>query len=80
MNAMLLNLGDVMAHIIDDIQPTILAVLLAKCLAQPLSQSRAVGEGVVAGSLHRIEVSSPLTAVNWGGCKLTVRETDSPFL
>tara|TARA_B100001179_G_C18256366_1_gene260561 strand:- start:56 stop:184 length:129 start_codon:yes stop_codon:yes gene_type:complete len=32
-NAMLLNLGDVMAHIIDDIQPTILAVLLTKCLA-----------------------------------------------
>jgi hypothetical protein len=78
-NAMLLNLGDVMAHVIDDIQPAIPAVLLAKYLAQPLSQSRAVGEGVVTGSLHCIKVCRPLTAVNWGGCKLAVREADTPF-
>ena len=73
MNAMLLNLGDVMAHVIDDIQSAIPPVLLAKCLAQPLSQSRAVGEGVVTGSLHCIKVCRPLTAVNWGGCKLAVK-------
>ena len=80
MNAMLLNLGDVMAHVIDDIQSAIPPVLLAKCLAQPLSQSRAVGEGVVTGSPHRIEVGRPLTAVNRGGCELAVREADPPFL
>ncbi len=79
MNAMLLNLGDVMAHVIDDIQLAIPAVLLAKCLAQPLSQSRAVGEGVVTGSPHRIKVGRPLTAVNRGSCELTVREANPPF-
>lgn len=80
MNAMLLNLGDIMAHIIDDIQPTIPTVLLAKCLAQPLSQSRAISEGIVTGSSHSIEVGPPLTAMNRSGCELTVCETDPPFL
>ena len=72
MDDMILDLGNIVGDIVQQCCFAITTQFLLQNVAKSLGQDTAVGEGIVCGGTHGIEIVLTLFGVEWRRRKLTV--------
>jgi hypothetical protein len=78
-NDVILDFGDIMAHIVDYFEAPIAAEVTSQNIPQSLSECRAVSECIIASRSHCIEIGRPFTAEYGRGCELAVAQSVIPL-